>query len=269
MGILKGRVAILFMVAALASADTYSRTTNLSALRMGYDDLRGLAATVSAFVLTANSGVVSCAATRDSLRISDGQTEVEVQGEPFNSTNLVLPATAYQVQLSYYCPDAPVAQVDVLLSDFSRRVIVRGTRPDQVDGLSALVTSKLAAASTFAGGLGFRIFLLCALVALGSALVNFSQRKPTAWLGLAIIVAAFAFYTLATFGSDHIFSGFALYSGEVSIIRRYAPEWTFAGLFLTILSMSFKRLSARFRTLVSKRANHPDPADEVPQRPAD
>jgi hypothetical protein len=140
---LKGRVVILLVVAVLAGADSYSRTTSLPPLRMSYDDLKGLTAAMSAFVLISNSGTPSCVTRKHSVTISDGETEIEIEGEPFNSRSPAFPPSAYNVRLTYYCPDAPISQVEVFLSD-DNSVTVRGTRPEQVDGLAALLNAKFA-----------------------------------------------------------------------------------------------------------------------------
>lgn len=235
-----------------------SRSTQLPALAINQNELRDLVLNIDSVVLSANTSDQDCRAESPTVKVSDGSSDIEFAAGQIGDELSRFPAPAFGLTISYYCRSdtAPVKSISLDLSDSFRQLMVRGAQPGQVDSVYSMISldlqrhSKLLAGSRARFGICALLFVCCVLVGsyLGD-LAKKSENKVQAWgatiVMLGLIVIAACSPLLADVLAPFI-PGFAIYSGDVSFIRRYSAEIGFISVLCTFLAGLLRWLWKQF-----------------------
>lgn len=239
---------ITFLSITITYAQEYAKSTEFKPVRMSYQDLKSL---IDKTIMLASS------ANRDTTFLSSGSThQLTVRGDDFTVTKKTLllnldysifPKEAYSVEYTFYSSNHPINYVNIDLSDYSRKITVQGTSPEQIEALFALLKNELDRGTIIFGGMMFRYwayilatgFLLLLFINPGNILGETKFNKIiSAIAGIMAVLFMFSIYFLPY---EKHFPGFAVYSGEVSFIRRYSAEISlFFGLLSVLLSVVFR-----------------------------
>lgn|GEM_PF-3726821 len=166
------------------------------------------------------------------------------------------PNVAYSLDYNFYQAGAgkAITQISIELSDYQRSIRVTGNKTDQVEALFMVLKNELNKHYAFGGGEVRRsmalIFFLLTLPPFYFFGVPSPFYKGKRLADLTRILAVlYACFWISTFFTpyDKLFSGFAVFEGEVSFIKRYSAEMTFFGLAISLLSVAGWVIKACFK----------------------
>jgi len=224
----------------LANATSYSRSGEFPPLKLTYDDMRTLLQRIHA-ILTPPETRSDNRYTINKLTIADGKLRVDMDITDDWEINEQgrFPKVSFDLRYQFYDSYSKVEKIDISFSDYSRKVSVQGTDPNQVDSAYDSLTAMIKEHTTWIGGSSFRaqsgallacVGLLCFWVPYVSdrvkAPLSIRWTFIIAGLGLLILV------TTWTLPYDRWLPGFAIYAGPLSFAERYSSQITLIGLLL-------------------------------------
>jgi hypothetical protein len=240
--------ALIVGTAGCAVADeSVARTFQLPNLSMRQDQLADVIESINNFIAHANEHFSDCKSSSVRVTISDNSTSVEFDGAQIRDELHHFPEVFFRSEVRYYCSShhsVPISHVTLNLGDgsYDRRLVVEGARSDQVEALASMVVSKLELHSKLLTGMRFRTevgSLFFSILLTATLFVTFLHWRGirfvgSSWLSFPLTVCAFV---LMGYLSDWLFPflpGFAAYAGDVSFIRRYAAEFGFLALLISV-----------------------------------
>jgi hypothetical protein len=223
-------------------AEQVSRTRQLPTLAMNQKQLSRFVKSINNFVFEANQSDADCKNHPVMVKISDASTAIEFSATQIAEELNRMPEVAFRLEVNYYCSsdDAPITNLSVELADYSRESVIRGFRIEQVDALSSLIDSQLVPDSKVLAGPTARIvvaFLLMILSLLCVVFLNYQLQKT--WPSYLLLIVVPILFNAPKWLADFL-PGFAVYSGEVSLIRRYSAEIGCYGLVVGMAISSTK-----------------------------
>jgi hypothetical protein len=217
----------------------YTRNRELPALKIRFTDMQ--AALESAARLLSDANRDEGKKPKDiyltqALELGTGPDGIKVAGHAFPE-NVRIPEAAYALSYSYSWPEAPVSSLELDLRDYGNKLRVAGSAVEQVDAISAALERDLSKHSAIGGDLVRAIGGLLICIALGVLLlVGIVICINEGWRFLGVpIVSALGLVLMCVLPFREIFAGFAVYTGDPSVIVRYEPQIAFGGLIVTIL----------------------------------
>lgn len=266
--IIRNSLLVLLLPAAYAEAQpSYRRTAAIPPVRLSQAELAGIVEGVQKIVTRANSEAPSDAPDRLDLSLSDGQHEISIQLPEHAGQLQRAPGTSTRLSVSFWRKNAPIAQVMIILADYSRSIEVAGTSPEQVDALMAYLETELLSYRTWIGGPLFRwgLYVLLYLVFLQVfvfIMISYSvpEKVGAPLAGVLAPVPVVLLVWLLPF--DGWLPGTAIVAGEASLLVRWAPGLTLVGAVLTAIGLFIpvalmlrrRASSATHRTRRSKSA---------------
>lgn len=254
-------VALLWMLpSALTAQDaSLTRKAELPPIRWSQGDLIRLVATIEHFAATSGAGDSTQSVYRDeSLTVSDQLSTYSVGRNVSAASLRAAPPVAYAVSYALRTGGSNITAVSLDLSDYRREVTVSGHSPDQVAALLALIQEQLKPNMVWYGGAMFRLVgEMLIVVCVGAYLFATWQRKyVNIWLSVIIFAAGLSAWVLPW---QQWFPGTVLFAGDASVLERYAPQISFAGLVVTVLgtAVSLYRRQSRVPSVIEGSSNAP------------
>jgi len=245
-------------MASGAPGQVYSKRAQFPSLKMSYDDLDGLFQEIKTYVGHANADrsngdVVS----PYSVSITANADTIKVEGPDPLIRQLDLPESASNVTFDFYDRAGRITQVNLVLSEYTREIEVRGSDRTQVNGLHALVTKELESHASY-GGRGWAFMLAIVVSVLGTiglyraGLMKLVDFGGDAWtLAVSVVLSAVwigpQVWVMAAY--HLLFPQFALYAGDVAFYKRYSAEIGLFSLGLSVMGgiATFLRWSRKTR----------------------
>lgn len=235
---------------SLSAADPqYSRTRELPALKMTFEELDAALAKAYNLLGSANSQASNKDQARETLTLRSGPDEIEIQGHAF-PPDVRLPKVAFRASYSYSLPDAPVSTLRLSLDDAFRQITVSGTAADQVEAICSSLERDLSAHAVAFGGSLFRgmVGYLLATVLMTSFIISgtycIAERR---WRALGMpLFSLLGFALLLALPFDELLAGFAVYKGDSSLLVRFAPQISFISLLVSIVAIPLSYLLPRW-----------------------
>jgi hypothetical protein len=178
-----------------------------------------------------------------------GGKEIEIPHFSLASS-VAFPKVVFRFSYNYYRADKPISSVTIDLSDYSRRVSVRGEAADQVEALSNLLENNLFRYSTPIGGAMFRrVAGVCLSLALLASLIASSAYcwKTVRYNAIGMpICSALDLVLLFRLPWERYLPGFALYqSYSPFFLIRYAPQIALLSFLATVAGIPLSYFLAR------------------------
>jgi hypothetical protein len=219
-----------------SSGPELTEARNYGSVRLSYADLSSLVRDVHDVLASADGEAANCNPI-EYLVVGDGVTSLRLAGDFSAGAFKSAPPTAFSVEYTYDCPDAPISRVEVWLSDSIRQSKVTGRSQPQVYALTALIERRIDGFGTVAGGPSFRfltgsiLLFLAGLLSLGSgASKNRLTRMILASSAPVISVSVWIFPW------QKWLSGTAVYAGDASFLVRNSQLISVFGMVLTIVT---------------------------------
>ena len=234
----------------------YSKNTSLPPIVLSFTDLEGILEKTSKLLSTANAQSEQMNYMRKKITISTGNTKVELKGHSLFAHGAKLPEAAYSLSYSYYLDDGSVSDVTLDFYDYSRRLSVSGSSPEQVDSIFTSLEKDLLYYSTSIGGTEFRnfaaffLFMLLFISLILTGMYCWINKRPRA-IGMPIL-SLLVLVLLLVLPFDKILPGFAIYNGDPSFLVRYAPQISFLGLIVSLLGIAFSYFLPKWFARLSK-----------------
>jgi hypothetical protein len=234
-------VSVAFPAGLLAQTSESARVTEYPAVRLSYDDLSKTATTIHRFVQKANAGAECIFPSTEHVTVDDGISSISVSGDFSSAAFSSAPQVAYSVEYYYSgCPQAPISEVTLSLSDSFRKLAVKGRSADEVQALTTVATEDLSQFQASLGGSGFRtagflalMLLAAALISSGAvAFISASRAWGLAWVGVGLGI--YLVLEICPWGTW--FPGTAVYSGSASFLVRNEPVISLFGVLLPVVT---------------------------------
>ena len=231
-------------MASGAPGQVYSKRAQFPSLKMSYDDLDGLFREIKTYVGHANADRSNGDVVPPySVSITANADTVKVEGPDPLIRQLDLPESASNVTFDFYDSAGRITQVNLVLSEYTREMEVRGSDRTQVNGLHALVTKELESHASY-GGRGWAFMLAIVVSVLGTLGLFRGLRRladserPGATEGAAILLTAVWMVPAlcATWNYQLLFPSFAVYAGDVAFYKRYSAEIGLWSLGLSVVA---------------------------------
>jgi len=247
--------SIIFLAVSskiLVASQEFSLSTNLQPLKLSYNDIYATVEKISGFLKISNGydpNKPDPAALRlftNSLTITAGESTILVNDDLQNINFSKYPEIAYELRYDYYDsrPSNSITQVSIDLRDYSRTIKIAGNKPDQVEALFVMLKNDLGKHRVLFSGPTFRTWLLIFVVTLIWLPAWFFTAPSSPffktgrfallgmWCSLVGIVLCLSIFFVPY---PKFFSGFAVFTGEASWVKRFAAEISFYGLSLTVI----------------------------------
>jgi hypothetical protein len=204
----------------------------LPAVRMSLADVATLLEKARGF-LSASGSLKD--RTTDTLTLSDGVRRFQLAND-FSPTALKgAPNFSDEFSYSFIASAGPVTGVSIDLSDFRRRVSVKGPNQAQVEALAQLLQAEFQDHVTHAAGPTARLVVAIILILIGFILINYYEGRY--WLlGVGALILLMGFGMVFNTG-DFWLPGVAIYRGSPDFLTRYEKELTLFGLILGIAAL--------------------------------
>ncbi len=258
------------------SAQAFSKTSDLPPVRMSYGDLANIVQRASHLIRTTNASFHrEFDREHESLDVSDHESTLELTEGISTSSLSSGPEVSYHVTYDYLYSDAPIYHVAVDLSDYSRRVVVKGYSKTDVDAVSSLICGDLNARASSLAGPEFRsvgLLFIFAFAMMLFALGGFARVPIWIRIGLFLSGLVVVVVTSVLPWSDWL-PGTSVFAGDSSWFVRHSAVVGFVGTFLTAAAILGSVLVPVLRgltkpTLVSPTADSGQPSHaEQPSGP--
>jgi hypothetical protein len=242
--ILLGVVFILLPVTTATGDASHGRTAHLPALRLSYANLSEIMRKLQNLtdIMQSKPGADR---SKEELTISDDDTKLILSGDYSLQALQRGPSVATDLEFVLYDfrEGAAISLIRIEFSDFRREITVEGTSPERVEALSSTLIDDFSRHRTVFGGVIPRVLvgiLAAAFFILLSHRVSSHLRNPllrNIFVPVLGGVGAGLIIIVSMLGGKLWMPGFALLSGETSLLARYAPQISFIGLIVGILAL--------------------------------
>jgi len=228
---------VILQTGASTMAATYSRSAQLTPVRMSQSELLSIVGRIRAFVDFANRDIEP-ERRSEKFELEGGPSKLVLTGR-FGASELAgAPEFATRVLYWYRVNrDAPISDVSIWLSDYSRELAVEGTSREQVEALVSLMSQDLGARSIPFGGRMQRLFGGLVLMLVGWGVVALSNLARNRRIQIALMVSGLLLVlcTIVLPWSDWL-PGTAVYPGDASWLVRNSPFLSLLGVVLTLVT---------------------------------
>lgn len=237
----------MLRVSVVFAEPVYAKSASLPPIRVTYSDLEAVLTKASTFIIAANAS--GTGAFRETMNVQEGESSVEISGHSFKGANVQLLKIANQFRYGAHWKwsdpwidsNAPISNVTLDFSDFSRTVKVEGSSPEQVDALFALLKNDLIGLSAQLGGRSFRstsglvVFFLSFYSSIMFAVYLFrTKRLRLLW---PLLFSLVTLILLIAIPFDRILAGFSLSELDPSFVVRYASEISLFGVLVSLVAI--------------------------------
>lgn len=242
----------LIVVLPVNASTEISRQSELHPLTITYDDLSTLLENLKGQLSKANIGFQKDEHENITLSISKDEDTVTINGWERITEIKGLPNPGRSLRFRYHSYSAPVSDVELTFTDYSRTITVTGSDGAEVNGVYAYLKDNLGRQVNIFGGTLPRYFGGILLLLLGLISILYGNRidkNGTIYklLGLAIITS------LILLPWSEWLPGFAIYLGSASFVDRYVNTISLLGL---ISSFAIPALGYLFTRKRSQRKAH-------------
>jgi hypothetical protein len=234
-----------------ANGPEFSHNRDLPPLKLAAADLDTILLKTHSLIAAANGPLGERDSAREIVKLAVRGHEIEIPHFSLASS-VAFPRVLFRFSYTYSRPDNPISFVTVDLSDYSRRVSVRGTAADQVEAMSNVLGNDLLRYSTAIGGAKFRrVAGVCLSVALLTSLMVstaycWNTRRYCA-LGMPIC-SALGLLLLFLVPWDRFLPGFALYQRHSPFfLIRHAPQISLLSLLAALAGIPLSYFLSRSR----------------------
>ncbi len=233
---------------------SYSRTGEFRPLRFSYDDLANILMDTERMLTSINSG--ASLKIRRTIEVKSNGIKITFAGPDQLKKTQKKPEVAYEFEYRYYLDEGKITLLNLSLSDWSRKLVVEGADPNQVDALFAMLKEKIEGKQVFTGGPGFNVFFViaCLIGAFIFIAVLGETESHKGTIPKIILIIIFLVILPITAWRMDFFPGTAIYSGDASFIVRYSSHLTFLGLLLTIAFFLYGHFFPRRKADVTPKA---------------
>jgi len=217
----------------------YTRSTDLPSIRISYDDLDALLSKCYRLAQTANASITNSEA-KDSLKIAFDQQEIKTAGHALSGTTR-LPKTLQEYDYDFAMYDAPVASIQINLSDSYRKIYVSGTSADEVEAVFTQLERGFLEHSVNFTGRRFRLWCsaILNLVFILGAVCSAAYGLGAGWKKwpLVFVLSVAGMILLFTLPFERWLPGMAAFKDDASFIIRRAPEISFVSLVIGVIAI--------------------------------
>jgi hypothetical protein len=219
----------------------FSANRTLPPLKLSAADLDTILRKTQTLVAAANGPASDEESARESVKLGVRGYEIEIPHFSLASS-VAFPRELFKFSYVYNRPDKPISSVIIDLSDYSRRVSVRGEAEDQVRATSNLIEKALLRFSTTIGGATFRrVAGVCLSVVfltfLGLSSAWWWRTRVSSALNM-LICSSLGLFLVLLLPWERYLPGFALYqSYSPFLLIRYAPQIFFLILVAALLGI--------------------------------
>ena len=236
----------------------YTRHKSYKALRLTYSDLSKLLLGIQEILKAASKNTSSVYSNQ--ISVENQSEKLTLKGNFESSAFTDAPNMATNVEYRFRASKHPIENVPITLRDYNREVEVVGTSLTHVQAISAIIHEHLQTKETIFGGWTFRTLVSGILIAffltnvpLSFYLASLYPRFQIHFSVMGLVCSLLFFYILiaSPLRDDWLFPGIAIYKDTASVVTRFAPEFTFYGMFLTLISCTVLSIRYLYRKFTS------------------
>ena len=245
--ILCASILVLIGIGICESSDQgtllYTRHKSYKALRLTYSDLSKLLLGIQEILKEASKN--SSSVYSNQVSVENQSEKLTLKGNFESSAFTDAPHMANRVKYRFHALRHPIESVTITLRDYNREVEVVGTSLSHVQAISAIIHEHLQAKETIFGGSRFRTLVSAILFAFFLTNVPLSFylaslyprfRNHLSVIGLVCSLFFVYFVIVSPLREDWLFPGIAIYKDSASFITRFAPEFTFISMIISIIA---------------------------------